>query len=405
MSTMLDTTCEPANVADGGVVAPWRERARVFINIAIVALLTQFDFYRSGFRIGEVVAYGLVFVLGMLFLPKSDHLGKMAILFAAGLIYLLFGLNNGLNYETVKSAFGIFIALCTIIAFSIYEVRVSGRVIRILIWINIGFFLVQMIVFYAAGELIDYHWFTDVEERLESTIFRPAGLYYEPATYCLAMFMLSALLDPRDSKFNVTELAVAATMVLSLSLWGFVGALVLVGRIAPFKPRIAVAAVFVVAVAVYAFANAQNLDALDVSEFVFDRLSNLEFDNSAVDRYSNLFRLFQEADTTLIFGTGFGGNQDVYGGSTLGRLLTETGVLGFVGLMMMLVRQSVRPIDFIVCLVPVLLAAALVTYGFFGLWLSLMSFQSYARRGSSTMETSTPTTIDPQTGEAESARS
>lgn len=362
---------------DGNAAFPWRVRVRNAINVVIFVSLAQFDFYISGFRIGEIIAYGLVAVLCVIVVPRTDRLLSLGALFLFGLIYLICGINNPSNLETLKSAFGIFLALSAFILFSIYEVRVSERVIRMLIFINIAFFLCQLITYYASGHLINYHWFTDLEERLEgANIFRPAGLFYEPAVYCLATFMLSALLDPRDSRNSLTGLAAAFSMLLSFSLWGFVGAAFLVLRIAPYRPRVAIAGVLMGGALVYSLATMQNIDAMDLADFVVGRVTNLDFDNSATDRYANLLHLFRDVDVSLIFGTGFGGPQDVYGGSSLGRLITETGVIGFSAFMALLLRRAARPLDLAFCLIPVLLAAALVTYGFFGLWLSLMSFQS-----------------------------
>jgi hypothetical protein len=337
----------------------------------IFASLALFDFYVQGFRIGEFLAYALTAYLALITTPRLERWLQLSLFVAATGIYFIYGINHTTNFELLKSALGVFIVALTLVLFIVYDIRVSSSMVRLLIWINIVFFVVQLVAYYGTGYLLNYHWWTDIEARLESgSIVRPAGLYYEPAIYSLAIFMMVTMLDPRESRFNITALAAATTMFLSLSLWGMAAAVFIFVRVSIHRPVAGIIGALVAVLLFTVATGAQNIDVIDVSDAIANRLGGLEADDSTFDRYAGLTSLFEQSDAKLIFGFGFGGPQDLYGGNAVGRLISEIGLLGVAAFVVFLLANADRRLDLGLCLLMVLVAAPIVTYGFFSFWLA-----------------------------------
>jgi hypothetical protein len=117
----------------------------------------------------------------------------------------------------------------------------------------------------------------------------------------------------------------------------------------------------------------QDLDVVDTVDWISSRITNLDSDESANIRFGSMHELVEQSDVTLLVGFGLGGysgSDDVYGGNAIARFVVEIGLIGLVAFLMFLIAYADRPFDFLLCVAPILLAAPIVTYGFFGLWLA-----------------------------------
>lgn len=102
-----------------------------------------------------------------------------------------------------------------------------------LILINLLFFFFQYVAYKFSGRVVDYHsYFRVISPRVfneELGYFRAAGLFQEPNSFCLLLYMLNVLrIFFRHRKFDWLFFASMTAMFISKSFWGFGAILVLV---------------------------------------------------------------------------------------------------------------------------------------------------------------------------------
>ncbi len=218
---------------------------------------------------------------------------------------------------------------------SFKEFKPSQKKIKIVLSIYLFFFYLQFAYSYVTGGIVSYHALTDIAPRLESSIFRPPGLFYEPAIYCLATFMLTTMLVPRRSKNSLIESLAVASMVISVSLLGLVfAAFVLIRQVSNRKYATLILCAFSIIVA-------DNEPIKTMLTFAQNRLSDLVSDASANCRYGNIIDLF--SDTNLVFrliGRGFGASFEQFGSSGASAAISAVGILGLALLSVWLLLRS-----------------------------------------------------------------
>jgi hypothetical protein len=104
-----------------------------------------------------------------------------------------------------------------------------GPFLWTLICIHIVFFIVQFGVYYSFGHIIDFQALLGGKSRLivYEDHMRAAGLFQEPNSYCLNLFVLTTIAILWRGNRALTIVA-AITLILSESLWGLGTALVLI---------------------------------------------------------------------------------------------------------------------------------------------------------------------------------
>jgi hypothetical protein len=243
--------------------------------------------------------------------------------------------------------------------------RPESRHIKFVLFFHIFFFVFQFLYYYILGDVINYHTFTDIDPRLESSIFRPAGLFYEPAIYCLNIFMLLILLNPAESKFSVIEALAIISMVLSVSLLGFALAFMSIARLIRFGRY----AILIYTLLLMPFAGL--IIAEGVTEFVGNRVLDLGADASAGDRYGGLFTIFSQQELVYyFFGKGFGADFEKFGGSGIAAAISSVGIIGVVFFIVWLLCSVKDLFSGVLFLIAILISAPVFSYGIFPYWIA-----------------------------------
>ena len=322
----------------------------------------MFDFYKSGVRIFDIAAFVLIIIFSLIFFNRKSLQPIPLISLSVAGIYASFGLLSSENYPTV---FALFINCFLFYLLSHKEFKPSQNQITMVLLIHLVFFFLQLLYFYAVGDVVNYHHFTDIDPRLESSIFRPAGLFYEPAIYCYAVFILTTMLDPKKSKYGFPEAVVMVSMVLSVSLLGFFFAFFILIRLVFNKKYIAPILCFLPII----FVSKEQIEMIFI--FIESRVLDLGSDASAEGRYGDFSDLFSSEN--LIFhlvGRGFGASFEQFGSSGASAGITAVGVVGVVLFAGGLFFKSRELLIGILSLIAIMISAPIFSYGIFPYWIA-----------------------------------
>lgn len=214
------------------------------------------------------------------------------------------------------------------------------RQMGVLILVNLAFFFLQYAVFKGTGLLLDFHsQFGVISPRVFNEFtgyFRAAGLFQEPSSFSIMIFMLNSVRLACSSRTDGVFVLSLVGLLISESLWGFgAGALLLMLRfgllrITPFR---AVLALIVIGVGIWAFNQLKQSSAL--LELVLDpitigRLMNLENDPSRQGRFGVEQPVV--ADQWLVFGNGISADdfQSFMGANGVSFYIYSFGLLGLL---------------------------------------------------------------------------
>jgi hypothetical protein len=93
------------------------------------------------------------------------------------------------------------------------------------------FFFIQFFVYYISKTYIDFHSMVgSISSRglnIGLSLFRPSGIYQEPNSYCVALYCLLAARVIVFRAKDWTVIVGLVSMMISQSLWGVVGAIIL----------------------------------------------------------------------------------------------------------------------------------------------------------------------------------
>lgn len=339
-------------------------RSHVFPALQFFVLLffSMFDFYKSGYRIFDISAFALILLFVLTCIRLKSIRASSLILLLVACVYTIAGLFSS---EKNSTPLALFFNCFLFFLLLLKEFKPSQKQIELVLVIHLFFFFFQFSYFYATGNIANYHWFTDIDPRLESTIFRPAGLFYEPAIYCYAMFMLTTMLDSRHSKYGVLEALVMVSMVVSVSLLGFVFAALILIRLVSKNKLIAP----ILCVLPIIFASGELIKTM--STFVENRLFDLGSDASADGRYGNIQEIFSNENLIYhLFGRGFGASFDQFGSSGASASISAVGILGVALFSGWLLLKSRELMVGILSLVAIMISAPIFTYGIFPYWIA-----------------------------------
>lgn len=328
----------------------------------VLLFFSMFDFYKSGYRVFDIAAFALIAMFALIFVrPRSMATATVISIAVAG-VYAVVGLFSSENYSTI---FALFVNCSLFYLLSLKEFKPSQKQIDIVLIIHLSFFFFQFFLFYAIGGIVNFHSFTDIDPRLESSIFRPAGLFYEPAIYCYAMFMLTTMLDSRQSKYGVLEALVMVSMVLSVSLLGFVFATFILVRLLAVKKFVAP---FLCALPIV-FASNEQIGA--ILTFVENRVSDLGSDGSANGRYGDILELFSDEHLiNHLIGRGFGAGFEQFGSSGVSAAISAVGIMGVALFSGWLLLRSRELLDGMLSLIAIMISAPIFSYGIFPYWIA-----------------------------------
>lgn len=350
-------------------------KSRWFIALQFFVLLffTLFDFYKWGLRIFDIAAFFLILIFVLTHIERKwITISSLLFLMVAG-VYSIAGLILNHTYLTVFALFLNCIFYCVL---TLKEFKPSQMQIKIVLIIHLGFFFFQFVYFYTVGDIINYHSFTDIEPRLEGQIFRPAGLFYEPAIYCFAVFILTSMLESKSSKYGVLEALAMVSMLISVSLLGFIFALLILIKLMfnyKFLAPILCALTII-------FINNQLMQP--ILTFVENRLFDLGSDASAVGRYGNILDLFSNENLIYhLMGRGFGASFEQFGSSGASAAISAVGILGLTLFSFWLLLRSREMVVGVSSLIVILISAPIFSYGVFPYWIANIVCQTDCLRG------------------------
>ena len=209
---------------------------------------------------------------------------------------------------------------------------------------------------------------------LISTIFRPAGLFEEPAAYCLTSFMLIILKLRLVPKIDFFIIMSFITMFLSLSLWGIIS----VTAILIFLYRNKFSLWFSIFLLITLTGTIAALLGITGEEFAITRrLLTIGEDGSRQQRFGELANIpfLLTTDPILWFGNGPNSKNYIYlGANALGYMLATWGIAGsllFFGLYLADVKKENLMITVFGILLG-LTAGVIWTVFFWWAWLALM---------------------------------
>ncbi len=282
-----------------------------FTNSTLFGLLLFFfgfwDVYDAsvGLRPLDFLGFGLL-LLGLFFVPKfqvpRNDLVFLTALWLWLIVYSYIGILD--DPSSIKLAFGMMAGMAVFqltyvakIDFDAFSIFVNIFLVANMLW-----FFAQFIYYYLSGEVLPPFFLDVLEPRALSSIFRPTGLYLEPASYSFTMLLFLVIRFMIMPRIDFIFALVVFTVLLSFSLWGMVAwALVMLIMLIGYKNHNIILWPVVILLIFYSGLLADEFVAL-----LDRRLSDLSNDGSAITRYGNLLKIKDlNISITEIFGNGF----------------------------------------------------------------------------------------------------
>ena len=334
------------------------------------------DFYFDGVRPFDQL--GALFLFLCLFFQRDAKVDAINVwkIWAIGVFFVWTMVLGGfLHDDALKPAIGIaegiFVALC--VASSRWNAKDIIQLLRVLITIHAAALFFQAFIYFTLHYSLNYQAWIGAELRTDTGLgMRPAGLFLEPAHYCLIMFSLLCLFRIIGGQSARLEGSALISMLLSISLWGWGAA---VFYILLFRPRIALAIFpFVLGLGSYAAIaiNASDFNKNIITFNILRRILDPTNDGSTQSRYSAYFSLDPNAPT-LWFGRGITASYEAYGANGLSYLLSTGGLFGtaIVFGLWILAMPTGRRLRGFLSLVFMLSAATQWTFIWWWVWLAI----------------------------------
>lgn len=245
-----------------------------FIALGLTAALILASFGSLRARLGRISPFHVVYLLAALpgvGLALAEGYWLTAVAFMVGAVFI---------YPVYSTA--------------LVDQDALARIMSRLIVFNLAIFVVQYISFSVTGSVIDIHSPLGIEARIYNealNYFRPSGLYMEPNSFCVTMFMMMLLRNMAGQRsLDALTIATVICMLLSRSLWGFAGALLLALSAVRNWRVLAVGALATIPVVAAVALGGRGI-VLAVTGLVLDpvtqnRLNNILDDSSAQGRFS-----------------------------------------------------------------------------------------------------------------------
>jgi hypothetical protein len=201
-----------------------------FLLSAAIACATLWDFRYRDVRVLDMA--GLIMLAGFFLLQREQLTGwlqrRQTLIFLFGTI-IAYSLLGFILHAHRSSLAIIFLSLIGLALYGRSDWLKSSALFRWLLICHVTIFLVQFGAYYFFGHALDIYALFGAPSRIyrSATEIRAAGLFQEPNSYCLNIFMLTTLVIlQRESRILV--FLAATTMALSQSQWGLGAAGILV---------------------------------------------------------------------------------------------------------------------------------------------------------------------------------
>ena len=339
------------------------------------------DLYYSG--VGRIFDYLTVILLVLLLRGVPMRLISYILMIRTFPLFLfsIGGIIIGLYSGFIPISIGLIIGILIILPISqilviSYDRALLENTIYLVLMISIVLFLFQFLMFYITGTYIDFSSiFGSISSRGNNeslAYFRAHGIFQEPNMYCSATFCLLALCKFFTTRRRNLENLACITMIISLSLWGILGGIILLIALnQAFRSFLFILILsFVFLVSMYFFSI--NFNELADTSVTVNRLMNLQEDPSYVGRVSSLQNI--KSNSELIFGSGVSSSdfQERYGANAISFLLSSFGLF-FVMLMLIYTFWVTKfSIWSLVVLTYLFVTFPLFSYAYFWIWFGLL---------------------------------
>lgn len=357
-------------------------RGDYLLMLSLMGAFSLWDFYLGEIRIFDFLGLTLAVAIPCLLTPMRNgfalRLDRSATLltfalFTLILIYSLLGIAS--HPDNLKPAIGMLLGATVIVlvrGFSLRR-RAIDDCIRYVAYAHLAAFFVQLAYFYGTHELLNYHAALGLQPRLLSSVFRPAGLFLEPAIFCFLACSIFLLRRQRQQPFSVLDYLLLLSMALSLSLWGILVAFILFFA---FRLRIAVLSALAAAIVLILLVDIEKYSHSPVYLLLESRLTDLAADASTQGRFGGTLILLSNmlTDPAVILGRGINNSFAEYGSNGFSFLVNSFGLIG-TSLLLSLCLLLAPPRQWMLfglSMAILLTAAPLWKTLYFWLWIALM---------------------------------
>lgn len=293
----------------------------------------------------------------------------------------IFGLAVGLFSNNVVLSIGIITGILVVYTVSyslarVEKIEVIEDTVYIILSISMSLLFYQFFYFYLFDGYIDYSgYFGSIDSRGYHTsleFFRPHGIFQEPNGYCTAMFSLLALCRFFKNRRKIIENIACLTMIMSLSLWGIVGAVLLL--LVLNSSLVSKYAVVILMSFCIFFLSIDFLDLIDAADtsITMDRFINFQEDASIEGRLGGLRNIGWNFNFLFGYGIDEVGFQNRYGANGFSFLLSSFGLISSLLILVYFIwvtKYSIYPLLFISFL---LITFPLFSYVYFWIWLGIL---------------------------------
>ena len=358
------------------------------IHFVVFTLLLLWDFYIPSAG-GKVMDYAAIAILAFSLMPRIA-LGDWRPLGLTGSHFLfLLTLAPLLGLGAIRGGFlaaAAFLIGCAFI-FAVFfrEDRnhaVLYRQMGALIVLNLAAFYLQYATFQLSGYLVNYHSWIGVEPRvLVGDAIRAGGLYQEPNSFCLVLFMLNAvrLFCPRAGRDYLFPISIV-TLILSESLWGIGAAIFLIFcrmHLSERKIRripIVVPAAIGMIVSAALFVDWSSVLELVFNQVTINRLVDIANDPSAQQRFTGSGGFAVDLRFFVGHGVSTFEFQDYLGINGFSFYIYSFGLLGILLFLAFVFRTSDgSAVTKVLIVVLAMSTFPLFTFGFWWAWLALLA--------------------------------
>lgn len=304
--------------------------------VLVVFLFSLWDFYppQLRLRVLDLAGVGVLSLWSLLAVFNTRN--SLALILLTTLFLVFSGLGLAVSIDNVKPIAGVVMGVCVFCYF--YSVKLDTdtalKVLNIVISIHATFLVIQFFYYYAFGTVLHLYEFIGGEKpRIFSSIFRPSGLFLEPAHYSISMAMLITIKIFILKRFDTLIFCALASIFLTLSLWGFITGLIFILIFSKKNRNVFIVASVILLTILFAFSLA-NLDWIMANDNPWIRLISLTEDNSGTIRYGGVLG-YELLSVSAWFGKGISTDYHEFGSSGLAFLLSAGGLIGTAFVMLL----------------------------------------------------------------------
>lgn len=351
----------------------------IVLLISIIFALNTYYFYQINFPIVQMI--GLIIFMSLIYLSDINisRFKQTLYLLSIVLVYVsLVSYSNIYLQNSIASPVSIIGLILSFLVFSFaYTININGGIVykalnKLTIFL-LFFWFIQFLSFYVFDYRVDY--FIDIvgyPQRtnigvFESSFFRPASLFLEPAMYTNSMLLLFFYrLLYNDLKIDKINFIILFTIVFTMSTYGYIVFATLLLFVFVSKKKNIPYFIF----GIFTFVTLFYLFELYNHPIILRVMNPLSDMSGQIRTIGSIFEFFDLNIFNILFGFGWG-NAEINGfqGSAIHYLLYNIGLLGvllFMSIFLLILRGNrYQFLTFIVLVLGLLNNSSVLTSFFF----------------------------------------